>query len=126
MLSLLLISDRPEEQRFLETRLSRQGYSIILFDRSAEPLTACLEREQAIDAVFMPSRDLQLLDQLRTHEASRDATVICMASQTSQLSLDEGTRRGCDVVIKRPSSQEEILQALLEVFEKREIGSRPC
>lgn len=126
MLSLLLISDRPEEQRFLETRLSRQGYRIVHFDRAVEPLSTCLGREEPIDVVFMPSRDLQLLDQLRTHEASREATVICMASQTSQLSLDEGTRRGCDVVIKRPSTQEEILQALVEVFEKREIGSRPC
>lgn len=126
MLSMLLISDRPEEQRFLESRLSRQGYRIIHFNRSVEPLTACLEREHPIDAVFMPSRDLQLLEQLRAHEASREATIICIASQKSQLSLDEGTRRGCDVVIKQPSTQEEILQALVEIFEKRGHGARPC
>lgn len=126
MLSMLVISDRPEEQRFLESRLSRQGYRIVLFDRSAEPLEACLEREQPIDAVFMPARDIQLLDQLRAHAVSREAIIICVASQTSQLSQDEGARRGCDVVIKRPSTQEEVLQALVEVFEKREFHTRSC
>lgn len=116
MLTILLLTNRVEERTFLESRLSRQGYRIIGFDRQRESLETCLGNAKHVDAVFLPSRDVSLIRKLRAHATTAEATVICVVSQTSQLELDDPTAKGCDVIIQRPSGQEELLETLVEAL----------
>lgn len=119
MLSLLLLSNRAEEIAFLQSRLNRQGYRVVIYDRPIESLESCLEKAEQIDAAFLPARDIGLIRELRGHLKTKDSTIICFQSQTSQLVLEDPNVRDCDLVIKRPNTQEELLQALVDALQAK-------
>ena len=119
MLNILVLTNRLEERAFLRSRLSRQGYRVIDFDRQLESLESCLRITEHIDAAFLPSRDIALIRALRAHPSTAKATVICFVSQTSKLELDDPEAKDCDLIIKRPNGQEELLEALVEALHSR-------
>ncbi|GEM_PF-2563820 len=123
MLTILVLTNRAEERAFLQSRLSRQGYQVVDFDRQQESLETCLGNAKHIDAAFLPSRDIALIRKLREHPSSAEATIICFVSQTSQLELDDPNAKGCDLIIKRPNGQEELLEALVEALHSRGVIS---
>lgn len=117
MLNLLLLTNRADEIAFLKPRLNRQGYRVMVFDRLLESLDTFLERCGPVDAAFLPSRDSALVRELRGHPRVVDAPIICFLTPPGH--PHDPALRGCDLIINRPNTQEELLQSLVDVLQAR-------
>jgi DNA-binding response OmpR family regulator len=122
---VLIVEDHPLIADLVETRLRIEGLRA----------TKCLGGREAIERVNKEAFDLvildimmpdvdgyQVLEHIRSQEATRDIPVVFLTARASQEDIDKGLRMGANHYITKPFSGAELARIVKLLLQERKLS----
>lgn len=120
---LILAADDDEDiAAFLEFRLMREGYRVILARDGEDAFQQAVAHEPALAIldVMMPRLDgYELTRRLRTTETTRSMRIILLTARVQEADIARGFEAGADDYLRKPFSPEELSLRVAAVLARR-------
>lgn len=119
IMTVLVVEDAPSERELITYYLQQAGYQVISVDNAKEALTKTLETHPDViitDVVMQGMSGLELCRSLKKNPATQSLPIIICSSKNQDLDRLWAKKQGADVYLTKPFSQEDIIQAIRQVF----------
>jgi CheY-like chemotaxis protein len=122
MSTILVVDDSLVTQRILGFMLNRNGFSVLGAFNGLEALEILKSSQVSVvmGDLSMPRMDgLELLKQIRSQEQLKDIPFIMLTASGEDGDLQEAKSAGVDGFLTKPSSTEEVMQAINQAINNR-------
>jgi CheY-like chemotaxis protein len=119
---ILVVDDEPYMQRLIQHHLEQAGYVVLKADNGSEALEVIAEERPHLvimDFMIPEVNGLQVLQELRNRESTREIPVIMMTSHSYRLSRQEAEASGASSFCTKPFSPTRLMMEI-----KRLTGTR--
>jgi twitching motility two-component system response regulator PilH len=116
---ILVVDDSWTELTMIATPLRNQGFDVVTAVDGDEALEKVFrERPQCIvlDVVLPKQNGFQLCRKLKSLDASRHIPIILLTSKNTPLDKSWGLRRGADMYMTKPFSEDELLNNVRQLL----------
>ncbi len=120
---ILVVDDHSEIIYAVRRVLTHQGYEVLAATSSSEAVRAVERVDLAVVDIRLGNESgLELLGDLRA--AGHDLPVIVLSAHTSPENVVEASKRGASEVLRKPLSQEQLVEAVHRALRHPRSGSR--
>ncbi|MDR0957123.1 MAG: response regulator, partial [Candidatus Nomurabacteria bacterium] len=130
MTKILLVEDDRSLREIYGVRLLAEGYDIISASDGEEALAVAIREnpDLIVSDVMMPKMSgFEMLDLLRSNDATKNIKVIMMTALSSDQQRDRGERLGADrYLVKSQVGIEDLVAAVHEVLNDKNGASQPA